>query len=321
MNGRIALFAIAGGALLMSWCASFVLWRAAERGEEIMPLEPRAFAALEVIAVGTGTAYENPSRRGPSVAVGTGEEVWLVDAGRGVAEGLREAAIPVHQPTTVLLTSLLPVNTLGLDDLLLTGFRQGRSQPLQLIGPPGTLEFAAALERAYAGAAAALARELALDPSAARIEAREVPALFEATLGDLRVDATPLSGGPLPALAWSFQDAAQRVVVTGSSWDSDAIVEFAQGAGLLVHEAVFIPTAEDAANAEVELDIAQLDLERPLHVSINDVGALARRARVKQLALVRLRPPPLYAFRFQSIVGRSFDGEVLIPGDGETIWP
>ena len=129
------------------------------------------------------------------------------------------------------------------------------------------------------------------------------------------------SGGPIPALAWSFQDAAQRVVIAGSSWDPDAIIAFAKDAALLVHEAVFIPTAEDAVNAEVELDIAQLDLERPMHVSINEIGRVAQRARVEELALIRLRPPPLYTFRFQSIVGRSFDGEVVIPADGETIWP
>ena len=56
MNIRLAVFAVAGAALLLSWCASFALWRAAERGDEIMQLEPRSFGPLEVVAVGTGTA-------------------------------------------------------------------------------------------------------------------------------------------------------------------------------------------------------------------------------------------------------------------------
>lgn len=305
----------------MSWCASFVLWRAAERGEEIMPLPAREFAALEIIAIGTGTAWENPSRRGPSTAIGAGGDTWLVDAGRGVAEGLRAASIPVSQPTTVFLTSLMPVNTVGLDDLLLTGFRQGRSAPLRLVGPPGTLAFASALEQAYAGAAQALARQLALDPDGARIEAREIDEPFREEFEAVTVSASPLQGGPLPALVWSFQHKAQRVVIAGSSWDPDTIVRFADGAGLLVHEAVFIPTSEDAANAEVELDLAQLDRERPLSVSINDIGDIAQRARVKQLALVRLRPPPLYTFRFKTIVGQHYDGKVTIPEDGDPLWP
>jgi len=321
VNGRIALFAVAAGAMLMSWCASFVLWRAAERGEDVMPLPVRDFSALEVITVGTGSAFENPERRGPSVALGDGEAVWLVDAGRGVAEGLRAAAIPVSQPGTVFLTSLLPVNTVGLDDLLMLGFRQGRTQPLRLIGPPGTQAFASALEQAYEGAANALAQQLALPPEGARIEALEVDETFSETIGGWTARASVLQGGPTPALVWGFEGTGRKLVVAGSSWDPEEVIRFSQGADLLVHEAVFIPTEEDARNAELELDIAKLDRERPLHVSINDIGAIAQEAGVDELALIRLRPPPLYNFRFKSIVSRNYDGTVSIPEDGESIWP
>lgn len=321
MNVRIAIFALAGGALLFSWCASFMLWRAAERGDEIMQLEPREFAALEVIAVGTGGAFENPARLGPCIAVGAGKNLWLVDAGRGIAEGLRAAAIPVSQPTTVLLTSLLPESTMGLDDLLLTGFRQGRSERIRLIGPPGTHEFARSLERAHAAAANALAEQLALDPAAAGIDAIEVHGDFREEADGIVIAAVAIPDGPLPGLAWSFQRNANRVIVAGTGWGEETLVEFADGAALLVHEAVFIPTREDAENADVEFDIEQLDRERALHVSINDIGALAQRARVRALALVRLRPPPLYNFRFKMIVGQSYDGEVLIPDDTDLVWP
>jgi ribonuclease Z len=321
VNVRILVFAVAGGALLLSWCASFVLWRAAERGDEIMQLEARAFGPLEVVAVGTGTAYENPTRRGPCIAVGAGDEVWLVDTGRGVAEGLRAAAIPVAQPKTVLLTSLLPENTTGLDDLLLTGLRQGREQPLRLIGPRGTLEFARALQRAHAPAAAALAEQLALDPAGATFEVVEADSSFREERAGLTITAGEIPGGPLPGLAWSFQRNANRIVVAGTGWGTDALVAFSDGAALLVHEAVFIPTAADAENAGIELDLARLDRERVLHVSINDIGAIAQRARARSLALVRLRPPPLYDFRFKTIVGQTYEGKVLIPEDNEPLYP
>jgi hypothetical protein len=229
VNVRILVFAVAGGALLLSWCASFVLWRAAERGDEIMQLEARAFGPLEVVAVGTGTAYENPTRRGPCIAVGAGDEVWLVDTGRGVAEGLRAAAIPVAQPKTVLLTSLLPENTTGLDDLLLTGLRQGREQPLRLIGPRGTLEFARALQRAHAPAAAALAEQLALDPAGATFEVVEADSSFREERAGLTITAGEIPGGPLPGLAWSFQRNANRIVVAGTGWGTDALVAFSDG--------------------------------------------------------------------------------------------
>ena len=40
------------------------------------------------------------------------------------------------------LSSLLPENTVGLDDLLLTGWLDGREAPLRVVGPAGTAEFA-----------------------------------------------------------------------------------------------------------------------------------------------------------------------------------
>lgn len=323
MNARLSFLALAAAALLVSWCASFALYRAAERGDEIMPLEERDLGAFGVVAVGTGSAYENPTRGGPGIAVGTGTAVALVDAGRGVAEGLRRAGFPVAQPTRIYLTSLLAENTSGIDDLLATSFRQGRSAPLELVGPPGTAELAQHLTSAGERSARALAEALALDPNGARIAAIEVSpgAPFEEEWNGLRVRAGAIDGGPIEALAWSFERAGERVVVSSAGWNDEALVAFAQGASLLVHEAVYVPTAEDATNAQIELDIAALDRERPLHTSINDVGALAARARVGALALVRLRPPPLYDFRFSAIAGRSFDGRVLIPEDGDDLWP
>lgn len=317
----MAALGIAALALLMSWCASFVLYRAAERGEEVMQLQPREFEGMQVVAIGTGTAYENTARRGPSIAVGIDQHAWLVDAGRSVAEGLRYAKIAVPQPSIVFLSSLAPENTAGIDDLLMTGFLQGRTEPLRLVGPPGTAAFAEAIEAATETGRQAWIGSLELPDAGSRITATEVGDGYEIQIDDITIRSAEIPGGPLPALAWSFKRNARRVVVNGAGWGNDALVEFAQGADLLVHEAVFIPTAEDAKNADMEFDMGALDRERTLHTSINDIGDIATRAGVKAIGLVRLRPPPLYEFRFKAIVGSKFTGEVLIPDDGDDLWP
>src|SRR5262249_44425782 len=74
-------------------------------------LEPRRFEAPTYVAVGTGGTFENHLRLGPGAAVGLEDRVVLVDAGRGIAQALRRAQIPVEQPV-VLLTSLSPESTL-----------------------------------------------------------------------------------------------------------------------------------------------------------------------------------------------------------------
>ena len=58
-----------------------------------------------------------------------------------------------------------------------------------------------------------------------------------------------------------------------------------------------------------------------VHTSLNEVGALATTTRARGLALVRLRPPPFYEFQYRTIVRRSFDGTVLVPEDGDALYP
>ena len=59
----------------------------------------------------------------------------------------------------------------------------------------------------------------------------------------------------------------------------------------------------------------------PLHTSVEAVGGLARRAGVETLVLVRLRPPPVYSLQLTGVVGRTFDGRVVVAEDGDRITP
>ena len=138
MDGKIFFLAMVLGILVLAWLGAGVLWRAAELSEIVAPIDQQAFEELNVITVGTGNEYENPERHGPSTAIGLGHTIVLVDAGRGVAEGLRSARIPLDQPKLILLTNLLPLNTMGLDDLLFTGWLTPRTERLRVVGPRGT---------------------------------------------------------------------------------------------------------------------------------------------------------------------------------------
>jgi ribonuclease BN (tRNA processing enzyme) len=321
MGARAAIWIFVLLMLGASWAAACVLFRAAGMTDRVAPLAERDFSELTLVAVGTGGAYENPARGGPATAVALGSRVVLVDAGRGVAEGLRRAKIPVQQPEAVFLTNLLPENTLGLDDLLLTGWLAPREQPLRLIGPPGTKELAAGLERAHAAGVDADEAALGLPAGGAAFEVLEVGDGWSEERDGLRISAGALPGGPTPALAWRFQAGDQSAVISGTGWAPDALVDFAAGANVLVHEAVFVPTPEDAEAAGVQEDPERLRREAALHTSILDVGSLARRAGVGTLVLVRMRPPPLFDLQVSGLVGQTFDGRIVVPEDGDEITP
>jgi ribonuclease Z len=320
-NLRFVGFVLALGVVAACWALTCAAWRFDQVAEGVLPLEPRDFPRLTLLTLGTGGAYENPARGGPATAVALGRRVVLVDAGRGVAESLRAAKLPVAQPDTLLLTHLLPENTVGLDDLLLTGWFEGRATPLRVIGPPGTRALVEGLAAAHAGAIAALGSALELPRAGASATALEIEDGWSEMDGALSVRAAALPGGPLDARSYRFEASGRSIVVSGTGWAPDALVEFARGASVLVHEAAFVPGPEVARQLGIEAESERLRREAALHTGLADVGALAARAGVGTLVLVRLRPPPVYDLQITSLVDDSFDGRIAIPDDGDEITP
>jgi len=309
--------AIAG----VAWALTCGAWRLQQEVERVAPLDTRDYERLTVVTLGTGDRHENPARRGPAIAIGLGKRIALVDAGRGVADALRLAGIPVRQPDTVYLTSLLPENVVGLDDLLLVGWIDGRDAPLRLVGPPGTRSLAAALVEAHRAGVAARAGGLGIRSPAPSFEVVEISGAWSEPIGELRVRAGALPGGPIDALAYRFEARGRSAVIAGTGWAEAELVAFAQGANMLVHEAVYVPPREVAEQLELDEDPERLAREAREHTAIDAVGALARKAGVETLVLVRLRPPPVYDLQITSVVDDTFDGHIAIADDGDEFTP
>ena len=143
----------------------------------------------------------------------------------------------------------------------------------------------------------------------------------DAEAGELRLRAAPLSGGPLPALAWRLEGDGVSVVVSGVGWDPDTVAELARDADLLVHEAISATALAAAAEADVP-GIEVLQAEGALHQTVEGIGELATRAKVRALALVRVRPPPVFDFRFagyRSLMAANYRGQIFLPEDGEEL--
>lgn len=312
----VALFVVA-----LSWIATCAAWQFDEVAAGFLPLPTRSFERFTLITLGTGGAYENPNRRGPATALAMGKQIWLVDAGRGVSDALRAAAVPVSQPGRVLLTSLLPENVVGLGDLLSVSWLEGRRQPIRLMGPPGTRALARAVEAAVGPGLRARSRALDLPLDGVGFEVQEIDGSWTEQEDGLQVSAGELAGGPLPALAYRAEWRGRSAVISGNGWAEDALVEFARGAHTLVHEATFVPTPEQAAAAGIDEDPEHFRREAAFHTTLHAVGGLAARAGVDQLVLVRLRPPPVYDLQVTQIVGEDYSGEIVIPEDGDEIIP
>lgn len=319
MTTQLRAVLLIGLAVLVAlmWSVHFANRRLETVASGIAALEPRSFASLTVVAAGTGGRYENHLRLGPVIAVGLGETVVLVDAGRACAEALRRAKIPVEQPAALLLTSLLPENTLGVDDWLWGVALAGGGEARKVIGPPGTRALVEGLRAAHRSGARADAALSGVEAEPA-LEIVEAGDGFATELGGLSLRAMEQRGGPLPALAWRIEGGGRSAVVSGVGFDAEALVEAARGADLWVHEAVYGASLDQAVSAGGE-SAEGLAREAALHTRLEDVGELASRAGAKRLALVRLRPPPVYARQYRSLVAERFSGGVSVPEDGDEI--
>ena len=321
MLGRLLLLLLGLLTVVGSWFVTCQLWDYQKIASGVAWLEPREFDTLTLITLGTGTAYENPNRLGPSSAIAYDGEVVLVDAGRGVAEALRVAEIPVGQPSAIFLTSLLPENTVGLDDLLFTGWLAPRERALRLVGPPGTRALADGLLQGHGRGREGIAAALELPEAGGRFEVTEVGgAGFEETLGPLAVSAATVAASPLPQLAYRFAVGAKSIVVSGAGAEVDALGQFADGAWVLAAEGFLRDSVEQAIEAGAD-DPERLRREAALHRDLAEIGALAQRAGVLGLVLTRLRPPPLFDQQYESPVAEHFDGQIAIASDGDEFRP
>src|SRR3989337_855503 len=112
-------------------------------------------AGTRVVMLGTGTPNPDPERSGPAVAVVANGTAYLVDAGPGL---VRRAAAAARSGDSALAAARLGIlflshlhsdHTVGLPDLIHTGWVAGRAVPLRLFGPPGTTALARHLTEAY----------------------------------------------------------------------------------------------------------------------------------------------------------------------------
>jgi ribonuclease Z len=321
VNLRVVGLALALAVGAMSWVLTCAAWKFDRVSASFLPLEPRAFEHFTVVVLGTAAAAEDPNRRGTSIAAAAGDEIALVDAGRGVAEALRAASIPPSQPDLVVLTSLLPENTLGLDDLLASAWLAGRRAPLRVVGPPGTAALAQHVVAQIAAGVVARSRALGDDAAPPVLEAIDMGNGASQTLGPLALRAAALTDGPVPAFAWRIEAQGRSAIVGGVGWDGAALERLARGANLLLHDANHVPTPEEAQAASLTVDPARLAREAALYTDFAQVGAIARRAGVGALVLIRMRQPPVLDLQVTSRVDDEFDGRIAVAHDGDEFTP
>jgi ribonuclease BN (tRNA processing enzyme) len=253
-----------------------------------VPSKPAPLGAnatgTEVILLGTGTPYPDPSASGPATAVVLGGRVFLFDAGPGVMRRLQAANLPINGPEALFITHLHSDHTLGYPDLILTSWVMRRRAPFPVYGPRGLRRMTNHLLAAYSEDINIRTNGLEHEVAGGyQVDVHEIRGGVVYEKDGVRVTAIAVEHGAWKnAFAYRIDTSDRSILISGDTRPSEALVKAAQGVDILIHEVY------SAARLKPEDRPGGKDWPRycrEYHTSDVELGALAARIRPKLLIL------------------------------------
>jgi ribonuclease BN (tRNA processing enzyme) len=245
--------------------------------------------ATKVVILGSGTPIPDPAASGPAVAVVANGQAYIFDAGAGVvrraeeaAEKLGIAALDATRLTRLFITHLHSDHTLGYPDFILTPWVVGRRQQLEVYGPPGIAAMTQHLKEAYAADIKIRTEGMeGLNPAALSPNVTELTAAGQFYKdANVSIRAIPVKHGSWEAAYGYAIDAAdRRIVISGDTAPTDAIVEACHGCDVLVHEVYSADRFDKVFGPQ------HGEYHRTFHTSTRELAELASKAKPKLLVL------------------------------------
>jgi ribonuclease Z len=188
--------------------------------------------------------------------------------------------IPFREVTPLFLTHFHSDHVSGIPDLWLTGWLGGpfgsRTTPFHVIGPVGTKDLMANLERAYAADIKIRIADERYPPEGVRVVADEFPG--EGVVFDkdgVKVIAFEVDHGEKikPAFGYRVEYKGHSIVISGDTRLNENVVKYGTGADVLVHEVMAV-RPELLKDEQVKRVMAH-------HTSPQEAGTVFTRAHPK----------------------------------------
>lgn len=275
---------------------------------------------FRVTLLGSGIPVPEPDRFGPATLVEAGGQKLLFDAGRGATIRLFQLRVPLREVGPLFLTHFHSDHTVGIPDVWLSGWLGGpwarRTTPFRVIGPTGTKDLMANLERAYAADIKIRMADENYPAEGIRVITEEFPmggVVYEKD--GVRVTAFEVNHGDLikPSYGYRIDYDGRSVVISGDTRFDKNVIKHGTGADLLIHEVAAV-RPELLKDAQVQRVMAH-------HTSPQEAGRVFQLARPKLALythLVLLARPGVPAVTAEELVAQtraSYDGPLVVGED------
>jgi ribonuclease Z len=266
---------------------------------------------LDLVFLGTSGSMPTAQRAPAALLLRRGGERLLFDCAEGTQRQLLRSNVGLIELREIFLTHYHADHYLGLPGMLKTFALRGREVPITVYGPPGLRDLFEALRRifgrltytvelkelragdeliredyrlttfAVAHGVSAVGYALVEDPRPGRFDVQAadalgVPAGPERGALQRGESVTLLDGQTItPDRVLGSARRGRKVVIAGDGSPSEAVIEAARGADVLVHEATFCEDERDRARETA-------------HSTALEAAGVARAAEARMLALTHL---------------------------------
>jgi len=286
------------------------------------PTKPVADAKSKsrLILLGTaGGPTPKPNRSAPAQVIVVNGVSYVIDCGNGVARQMVLAKLKLASIRSVFLTHHHSDHNADYGNLLWLSWATDLTKRVDTYGPPPLAE----MTRQFLALNDYDIRTRMADEGRPPFKDLIVP--HEITAGGLvmqdenvKVTAALVEHPPVtPAFAYRFDCSDRSIVISGDTRPSQNLVKLAQGADVLVHEVMHLPSLDQLIATETNAKTLREHLLAS-HTTTEQVGRIATEAGVKTLVLSHFVPggyPFLKDDVWYDAVRPHFSGNLIVGRD------